>query len=231
MGQQASLTIVLICNTRNTMTSIASLFPAFPKQMSVLDRVNIIVCRHKNNYFKEWSTEQLDAAGIDDITRPLQPITSDIYSANVKKNELTRNKKLQYCLDQGTSDNPPTWATDFIRDLQTDVINGVTSAKDTATTLWRQHSSLYDSKRAVQMPSSQPNGHAVKRKRQSNETEYQYRKRVHTENEQEQTEEDDDISDDPNIEMALSIRTSLKYIQMYCHSKRINYSRKNTKTS
>ena len=62
------------------------------------------------------------------------------------------------------------------------------------------------------MPSSQPNGHAVKRKRQSNETEYHYRKRVHTENEQEQTEEDDDISDDPNIEIALSIRTSLKYI-------------------
>jgi hypothetical protein len=34
------------------MTGISSLFPAFPKQMSILDRVNITVARHKNDYFK-----------------------------------------------------------------------------------------------------------------------------------------------------------------------------------
>jgi hypothetical protein len=34
------------------MTGISSLFPAFPKQMSILDRVNINVARHKNYYFK-----------------------------------------------------------------------------------------------------------------------------------------------------------------------------------
>jgi hypothetical protein len=34
------------------MTGISPLFPAFPKQMSILDRVNITVARHKNDYFK-----------------------------------------------------------------------------------------------------------------------------------------------------------------------------------
>jgi hypothetical protein len=31
------------------MTGISPLFPAFPKQMSILDRVNITVARHKND--------------------------------------------------------------------------------------------------------------------------------------------------------------------------------------
>ena len=35
------------------MTGISSLFPAFPKQMSILDIVNITVARHKNEYFKK----------------------------------------------------------------------------------------------------------------------------------------------------------------------------------
>ena len=42
------------------MTGISSLFPAFPKQMFILDRVNINVARHKNDYFKNWTSQQLD---------------------------------------------------------------------------------------------------------------------------------------------------------------------------
>jgi hypothetical protein len=47
------------------------------------------------------------------------------------------------------------------------------------------------------VPSQQPTGYAVKRKRQDDETEYQYRKRLLA-NTQENNE--DDIADDPNIE-------------------------------
>ena len=41
------------------MAGISSLFPDLPKQMSVMDRVKIIIQRHKNNYFKNWSTQEL----------------------------------------------------------------------------------------------------------------------------------------------------------------------------
>lgn len=42
------------------MAGISSLFLAFPKQMSILDRVNITVARHKNDYFINWTSQQLD---------------------------------------------------------------------------------------------------------------------------------------------------------------------------
>ena len=182
------------------MTGIASLFPNFP-------RVNIVLTRHKHNYFKDWTDQQLDEAGMDNITRPLQPITSELYSTNVKKNEVTRNKKLQYCMTMAASDDSPAWATQFLDNLESGVIKSITEAKDQASTLWRQHSTAYDNRRAVQVPSSEPNGHATKRKRRDDESEYQYRKRINT-----QPEQEPEISDDPNIAVALSVKSSLKYI-------------------
>ena len=59
------------------------------------------------------------------------------------------------------------------------------------------------------MPSQQPTGHAVKRKRQDDETEYQYRKRLLANT---QDNNEDDIADDPNIETAISIKNSLHNI-------------------
>jgi hypothetical protein len=89
--------------------------------------------------------------------------------------------------------------------LSSGAINSTTKAKDQATILWRENSSSYDSKRAVQVPSQQPTGHAVKRKRQDDETEYQYRKRLLANT---QDNNEDDIADDPNIETAISIKNS-----------------------
>jgi hypothetical protein len=34
--------------------------------MSILDRVNITVARHKNDYFKNWTSQQLD--DIDNVS-------------------------------------------------------------------------------------------------------------------------------------------------------------------
>jgi hypothetical protein len=61
--------------TKINMTGISSLFPAFPKQMSILDRVNITVARHKNDYFKNWTSQQFD--DIDNITRLVELIAPD----------------------------------------------------------------------------------------------------------------------------------------------------------
>lgn len=152
------------------MTGIVSLFPNFLKHKSVIERVNIVITRHKHNYFKDWTDQPLDEAGIDNITRPLQPITSELYSTNVKKNEVTRNKKLQYCIAMAASDDSPAWATQFVDDLESGVIKSVTEAKDQASTLWRQHSTAYDGR------------------------------------------PEPEISDDPNIAVALSVKSSLKYI-------------------
>ena len=61
----------------------------------------------------------------------------------------------------------------------------------------------------AQVPSQQPTGHAVKRKRQDDETEYQYRKRLLANT---QDNNEDDIADDSNIETAISIKNSLHNI-------------------
>jgi ABC-type molybdate transport system substrate-binding protein len=74
-----------------------------------------------------------------------------------------------------TSENAPNWAKDFLQELSSGVINSTTKAKDQATILWREKSSSHDSKRAVQGPSQQPTGQAVKRKRQDDEKEDQDR--------------------------------------------------------
>jgi hypothetical protein len=45
------------------------------------------------------------------------------------------------------------------------------------TVHWRNYSTQYDSKRAVQQPTANPGtGHRMKRSRQDDETQYQYRK-------------------------------------------------------
>ena len=97
----------------------------------------------------------------------------------------------------------------FYKNCRQGAINSTTKAKDQATILWQENSSSYDSKRAVQVPSQQPTGHAVKRKRQDDETEYQYRKRLLANT---QDNNEDDIADDPNIEAAISIKNSLHNI-------------------
>jgi hypothetical protein len=99
------------------MAGISSLFPDFPKQMSIMDRVKIIIQRHKNNYFKNWSTQELDDADVCHITRPLQDITDNIFKEHIKKNEVTRNRKQQFCIETAESDNPPTWATEFYNQI------------------------------------------------------------------------------------------------------------------
>ena len=95
--------------------------------MSILDRVNITVARHKNDYFKNWTSQQLD--DIDNITRPIEPVMPEIYSERIKKNEVNRNKKLTHCINMATSENAPKWAKDFLQELSSGAINSTTKAK------------------------------------------------------------------------------------------------------
>jgi hypothetical protein len=68
------------------------------------------------------------------------------------------------------SDDPPAWALDFIDNLRSGDISSVTKAKDIASDLWRQHSTDYDSNRAVHVKSTDiGTGHTVKRTRQPEE--------------------------------------------------------------
>ena len=190
------------------MAGTSSLFPDFPKQMSVLDRVHVIIQRHKNNYFKNWSSQELDDANICHITRPLKEISDNIYKEQNKKNEVTRNKKLQFCIETAESDNAPLWATEFHNQITNGQLKSTTKVKDAATLLWRQHSTNYDSSRAVQVQSTEP-GHTVRRKRKSSETEYQYRKRrAVTVTSDDETHTDDD---DSAAVTAMSIHRSLRF--------------------
>ena len=66
------------------MAGISSLFPDLPKQMSVMDRVKIIIQWHKNNYFKNWSTQELDDADVCNIsTIPITILTTILYTSKI----------------------------------------------------------------------------------------------------------------------------------------------------
>ena len=82
--------------------------------------------------------------------------------------------------------------------------------KDTATTLWCQHSPSYDNKRAVQIMSTEP-GHTVRRKRKSSETEYQYRKRQTVTSNSINEGSNQTIDEDEAAVTAMSIHRSLKF--------------------
>ena len=66
-----------LCST--ILSIMAGMSSLFPEQMPVMDRVKIIIQRQKNNYFKNWCTQELDDADVCHITRPLQDITDNIF--------------------------------------------------------------------------------------------------------------------------------------------------------
>jgi hypothetical protein len=70
---------------------------------------------HNTDYFKNWTSQQL--YDIDNITRPIEPVTPEIYSERIKKNEVSRNKKMTHCINMATSENAPNWAKDFLQEL------------------------------------------------------------------------------------------------------------------
>lgn len=174
---------ILLLTSHVTMSGIATLFPAFPSQMPLIERVNLTILRHQHNYFKDWSVDRLESENIPTLARPLSPpLTHEAYQTRIKKNETSRNKRLAYCMDTASTENAPRWAVEFVEQIQSGEISSLTKAKDIASTNWRNHSTDYDSKRAVQLPAENPGtGHQVKRVRQDDETQYQYRKRRATE--------------------------------------------------
>ena len=101
-----------------------------------------------------------------------------------------------------------SWATDFKDKLVSGEIPSLTKAKDIATVHWRNYSTQYDSKRAVQQPTANPGtGHRMKRSRQDDETQYQYRK-WKVEQERLQTPEETDA----RVEKALCVKSVMKKI-------------------
>jgi len=94
--------------------------------MPVKDRVHVIIARHKYNYFKGWTSDHLNASSIDISIKPIQPITPELFTDKIKKNEILRNKKLAYCVDLATKDDSPAWATNLYRELTANNIKSVT---------------------------------------------------------------------------------------------------------
>ena len=103
------------------------------------------------------------------------------------------------------------WSTDFKDKLVSGEIPSLTKAKDIATVHWRNYSTQYDSKRAVQQPTANPGtGHRVKRSRQDDETQYQYRK-WKVEQERLQTPEETQ-QPEARVEKALCVKSVIKKI-------------------
>jgi hypothetical protein len=54
-------------------------------------------------YFDLVSSRKIILTKINkNITRPIEPVTPEIYSERIKKNEVSRNKKLTHCINMAT---------------------------------------------------------------------------------------------------------------------------------
>ena len=74
----------------------------------LLKRVNITILRHKHNYFKDLSTEQLNDMNIPESARPISPpLTHEMYQTHIRKNEIWRNKRFDFCIASAIAENAP----------------------------------------------------------------------------------------------------------------------------
>lgn len=126
---------------RRSERGLSFLFPSFSDHnMSLGDKVQITIARHKNNYFLGWSEEAL--ATLDPLVRPKMPVTPEIYKEYCHRNAMKYDSNLQFAME---STEP--WANDFRKKLSLPASEGgftsLCEVKLEAGRLWREYSGKY----------------------------------------------------------------------------------------
>lgn len=80
------------------------------------------------------------------------------------------------------------WAVTFRQQTRNGLYTSITHVKDEAATLWKQHSGMYDERRALHVPTVNGRGHTLNKSRRNGETEGVYRRRVRQEKADAETE-------------------------------------------
>ena len=126
---------------RRSERGLSFLFPSFSDHsMSLMDKVQITIARHKNNYFLGWSQAELDR--LDPLVRPKMMVTPEIYKEYCHRNAMKYDSNLQFAME-----SPEPWAVDFRSKLSLPPSDGgftsLCEVKLEAGRLWREFSGKY----------------------------------------------------------------------------------------
>lgn len=158
------------------------LFSQFPKEYTVMEKVRYTVNRHVNNYYIDWTTEEI--GGLTDFLRPnITPVTEKLVKEYISRDEKAKNERLAFAF----KGNGPVQIA-FREKLRDGTIKSLTGAKDEAATLWRQHSDNYSSEKAVVSQHPDGRGRLIAKKRTHEESQHEYRLRKQEVREGELTE-------------------------------------------
>ena len=114
----------------------SNIFPKLSdKRFTLLETINILVQRHKNNYFLNWTKDQLN--NIEPIVRPRNVVTRTLYRRYCRLNHRNHDASLRFVIE---STEP--WANDFHTKLITSENDGgfrdVKEVRDQALNIWNQ---------------------------------------------------------------------------------------------
>lgn len=126
---------------RRSERGLSFLFPSFSDHnMSLMEKVQITITRHKNNYFLGWDEAALDK--LDPLVRPKMVVTPEIYKEYCHRNAMKYDSNLQFAME---STEP--WAQDFRKKLSLPASEGgftsLCEVKLEAGRLWREYSGKY----------------------------------------------------------------------------------------
>ncbi|CAC5411632.1 unnamed protein product [Mytilus coruscus] len=109
-----------------------------------------------------WSIAQLNSENIPDSARPISsPLTQENYRIHIKKNEISKHRRLAYVMDTAATEDAPTWTSDFVENLQKDRCREVLKItkhqnKQCPQTERQMQGSIEDDQRATQDRNTKP---------------------------------------------------------------------------
>lgn len=120
---------------------LSYLFPSLADtSLSLLEKVKIIVERHKNNYFLDWTEDQLKS--VDRLVRPKMPVTKQLYKEYCHRNAMKYDSNLQFAME-----SKGAWAEAFRSKLSRPPTAGgfhsFCEVKAEAGRLWKEYSGKY----------------------------------------------------------------------------------------
>ncbi|CAD5123968.1 unnamed protein product [Dimorphilus gyrociliatus] len=120
---------------------LSYLFPSLADtSLSLLEKVKIIVERHKNNYFLDWTEDQL--VSVDRLVRPKMPVTKQLYKEYCHRNAMKYDSNLQFAME-----SKGAWAEAFRSKLSRPPTAGgfhsFCEVKAEAGRLWKEYSGKY----------------------------------------------------------------------------------------
>ncbi|CAF1129980.1 unnamed protein product, partial [Brachionus calyciflorus] len=136
-------------------------FNAIPRHYLVRDKIDILIKRHRNNYFLDQNQDDIDQ-NLDELVRPKSMVTEQNLNKSVSRDYRAKIRKVDWVLKC----NEP-FATPFKENINNDSYTSINNMFDDAARIYRRHSPQYNEAKAT--VSSENRRRVHKRKEQENQ--------------------------------------------------------------